>query len=158
MVFSPQSPIHVRQRPLGPCTVARGSQNSFALFLQPEIRLARNSRRPAESSRPAHLLQQTSPPQEDSRPPAPSHPPHPHAIHLTVHSGEHSGSLFSLKMNLTYVFGMWSLRLLLHHVCVWCPQRPERPPGTGVHVAMSIMWVLGIEPGSSERVASAFNC
>ena len=37
-------------------------------------------------------------------------------------------------------------------------KRALDPPGNGVHVVMSTMWVLGLTPGSSARVASALSC
>lgn len=46
----------------------------------------------------------------------------------------------------------------LHHL--WCPQRSEnviRYPETGVTDGYAIVWVLGIKPRSSARIASSLN-
>jgi hypothetical protein len=45
-------------------------------------------------------------------------------------------------------------------MCVWCPRRPEEGSDTlklEVELVVSTMWVLGTEPGSSSRAASAPN-
>lgn len=50
----------------------------------------------------------------------------------------------------------------VYHVYAWCSGRPEEGtefPWNGSYRGLpAVIWVLGIEPGSTERSTSALNC
>lgn len=67
--------------------------------------------------------------------------------------------LFCFVFNFMFM-GILSTCMPVHHMSMWCLWRPEEAigsHGTRVTVDRPSLWVLGIEPKSSGRVASALN-
>ena len=73
---------------------------------------------------------------------------------LNKHISPHWDSFF--KKNISCVWVFW-LPVYVHAGCPWRPEGGLRSPGTSYRWLPAAMWVLGIEPQSSGKAASALN-
>ena len=66
-------------------------------------------------------------------------------------------SLFLLKYLYFMCMSVLPACMPVYNVCAWCPERPDEAQNWSYKWLWGIIWVLGMEPWSFGRAASALN-